>query len=78
MEKEGDGTRKGDQKLNWAQNKTLNESPINGVEVRYFESFKKNEYRYVGQMELVGDAYQEKQPDVDILSIQDFLTQLEV
>jgi 5-methylcytosine-specific restriction enzyme A len=53
----------GDQKLDSAQNKTLNECSTNGVAVHYVETFAKNEYRYVGQVELAGEPYQERQPD---------------
>ena len=53
----------GDQRLDSAQNKTLNESSTNGVGIHYVETFAKNEYRYVGQVELAGKPYQERQPD---------------
>ncbi|MBU0472349.1 MAG: HNH endonuclease [Nanoarchaeota archaeon] len=55
----------GDQSLNFAQNKTLNESGSNGVDVHLFEVFKKNEYVYQGRVELVANPYHEKQLDKD-------------
>jgi 5-methylcytosine-specific restriction protein A len=36
----------GDQELGYKQNKTLNESNSNGVQVYLFEVFKKGEYTY--------------------------------
>ncbi|MBD7970410.1 HNH endonuclease [Paenibacillus sp. Sa2BVA9] len=53
----------GDQSKSFAQNKTLNESNINGVEVYLFEVFKQKEYTYRGRVELAEEAYQENQPD---------------
>lgn len=52
----------GDQSLEFNQNKTLNESPINGVQVFLFEQFKVNEYTYLGPVELIQAPYTEKQP----------------
>jgi len=60
----GMGT-KGDQSFNFAQNKTLNESDNNGVSVHLFEVFVEKEYSYIGQVELSGKPYVEKQPDED-------------
>jgi 5-methylcytosine-specific restriction protein A len=54
---------KGDQKLDFAQNKTLAESPKNGVDVYLFEVFEKGQYTYAGKVELVGKPYQEEQLD---------------
>lgn len=53
----------GDQSKSFAQNKTLDESNINGVEVYLFEVFKQKEYTYRGRVELAEEAYQENQPD---------------
>ncbi len=53
----------GDQELGFLQNKTLAESNSNGVEVYFFEVFRRNEYTLVGQVQLVGDPYQEPQLD---------------
>lgn len=53
----------GDQDLNSSQNKTLNESPNNKVKVHLFEVFKPQQYTYIGEVVLIGDAYQEQQYD---------------
>ena len=55
----------GSQSLNAAQNKTLNESPQNGVSVHLFEVFQDKQYTYRGQVELANEPYQEEQPDQD-------------
>lgn len=52
----------GDQSLDFNQNKTLNESPVNGVQVFLFEQFKVNEYTYLGSVELIKEPYTEQQP----------------
>lgn len=51
----------GDQSLDSNQNKTLNESPVNGVQVYLFEQFKVNEYIYLGPVELTSSPYTEEQ-----------------
>lgn len=53
----------GDQSLEFNQNKTLNESPVNGVQVFLFEQFKVNEYTYLGPVELIKAPYTEQQAD---------------
>ncbi|BDM22055.1 HNH endonuclease [Pseudomonas sp. LRP2-20] len=53
----------GDQNLNLAQNKTLNELPKNNVTAHLFEVFKSQQYTYIGEVLLAGDAYQEQQYD---------------
>lgn len=55
--------KKGDQDINAAQNKTLNESDHNGVSVFLFEVFEENNYIYRGQVRLVDAPYQQKQTD---------------
>lgn len=50
-----------DQSLDFNQNKTLNESPVNGVQVFLFEQFKVNEYTYLGPVELIEKPYSEQQ-----------------
>ena len=60
----GMGT-KGDQSLDFSQNKTLSESTSNGVSVHLFEVFVEKEYSYIGQVELSVKPYFEKQPDED-------------
>ena len=57
--------QKGDQQIDSAQNKTLNESKSNGVGVHLFEVHVDGVYTYVGQVRLAGDPYQEIQPDVE-------------
>lgn len=58
----GMGT-KGDQSLDFAQNKTLNGSRTNGVNVHFFEVFKEKEYTYIGKIKLNSDPYIDEQPD---------------
>lgn len=56
---------KGDQSLTFMQNRTLAESPTNGVDIYLFEVFEPKGYHYVGQVELAGDPYPEEQLDED-------------
>lgn len=60
----GMGT-KGDQSLDFAQNKTLTESNNNGISVHLFEVFVEKEYSYIGQVKLSVKPYFEKQPAED-------------
>lgn len=55
--------QEGDQSLAFAQNKTLHKSSSNGVAVHLFEVFTPKVYTYIGEVELSGSAYSEKQPD---------------
>jgi len=55
----------GDQDINNMQNKTLNESGHNGVDVHLFEVMEPGEYTYCGRIELVDKPYTEIQPDQD-------------
>lgn len=57
--------KKGDQDINASQNRTLNESNTNGVDVFLFEVFEANKYIYRGQVKLSETPYQEKQKDED-------------
>lgn len=57
--------KKGDQDINASQNRTLNESNTNGVDVFLFEVFEGNRYIYRGQVQLSEKPYQEKQKDED-------------
>lgn len=57
--------KKGDQHINASQNRTLNESNTNGVDVFLFEVFEVNKYIYRGQVKLSETPYQEKQKDED-------------
>lgn len=59
--------KKGNQDINKTQNRTLNESNRNGIEVHLFEVFIKNNYIYRGRVKLVDKPYQEKQRDEDRL-----------
>jgi len=54
---------KGDQRLDYSQNKTLAESNENRVEIHLFEVYEEKEYTYVGRMILTGKPYSERQLD---------------
>ncbi|MGG7160084.1 HNH endonuclease [Clostridium baratii] len=51
----------GDQSLEFMQNKTLNESKINGISIYLFEVFEDKKYTYMGEVELADDPYSEIQ-----------------
>lgn len=53
----------GDQKLDFAQNKTLKDSAKNGVIVHLFEVFKDTEYTYAGIVKLAKPPYKVTEPD---------------
>ncbi|NPS53595.1 HNH endonuclease [Pseudomonas aeruginosa] len=55
----------GPQTLEFNQNRTLSESPTNGVAVHLFEVFIKRVYTYIGEVVLAGDPYQEQQLDAE-------------
>lgn len=55
----------GDQDINYMQNRTLNESGFNGIDVHLFEVMEPGEYTYCGRIELVSKPYTEIQPDQD-------------
>ena len=57
--------KKGDQKLDFMQNKTLFESNINSINIHLFEVHKKGEYYYHGLVSLANEPYFEKQLDED-------------
>jgi 5-methylcytosine-specific restriction enzyme A len=57
--------QRGNQSLNSAQNKTLAQSDINGVEVHLFEVEIEKEYIYQGRVVLSEKPYTEIQPDAD-------------
>lgn len=57
--------QKGDQKLSFAQNKTLSESNTNSVKVFLFEVFEEGKYIYIGQVKLSAQPYQESQRDIE-------------
>lgn len=54
---------KGDQSLDFMQNKTLAQSGSNGVNLYLFEVFKEREYTYIGQVQLAANPYEEPQLD---------------
>jgi 5-methylcytosine-specific restriction protein A len=56
---------KGEQSLNFMQNKTLSESNTNDVAVHFFEVFTEKVYTYQGQVLLSGKPFQEQQDDED-------------
>jgi len=56
---------KGEQSLDFMQNKTLNESNANGVDIHFFEVFTEKVYTYQGQVLLSGKPFQEQQDDED-------------
>lgn len=53
----------GDQRLDYSQNRTLNESNENGIDVYLFEVFKDREYTFVGKVQLAGAPYQDREED---------------
>ena len=55
----------GDQEIHLSQNKTLSQSKTNGVDLHLFEKFKEREYTYRGRVELTGEPYEERQPDLN-------------
>lgn len=54
----------GDQTLG-TQNKTVAESHSNGITIYLFEVYKDKEYTFIGEVHLIGEPFQEKQPDID-------------
>lgn len=57
--------KSGDQKINFAQNKTLTQSNENGIEVHLFEVFEATKYIYRGEVKLVAGPYQDRQKGED-------------
>ncbi|MBR4486389.1 hypothetical protein IKS57_03400 [bacterium] len=57
--------KKGNQSINFAQNKTLNNSKRNDTKLYLFECYKKNEYYYRGEVELAGSYFYDKELDKD-------------
>lgn len=60
----GMGT-KGDQNIEFAQNKTLAIAKAEGIKVYLFESYKDNEYYYNGEVEVVGPITTAKEIDIE-------------
>jgi 5-methylcytosine-specific restriction protein A len=57
--------KSGYMELNYAQNKTLNESRFNGVNIFMFEVNNPGEYSYLGKAVLDGEPYQGFQQDMN-------------
>lgn len=57
--------KSGDQELHFMQNRTLNESKTNGIDVHLFEVLKAGNYIYKGPIELSAAPYQETQKGED-------------
>ena len=57
--------KNGDQRLDWAQNKTLAESKYNDVDVHLFEVLDEGNYIFCGHVQLVGEIYQDTQLSED-------------
>lgn len=55
----------GDQKLDYAQNRTLSHLQTNGVKVYLFEVFTRGQYTYGGEVKLVGEPYTKSQHGID-------------
>ena len=53
----------GDQGLDFYENKTLNESNVNGVTVYLFEKFEGHEFVYRGIVKLIGSPFQQEEND---------------
>ena len=58
----------GHQSLTYAQNQTLATSPSTGIPVHLLEALEPLKYTYAGEVELVGEPYQEEQLDKDGLA----------
>jgi 5-methylcytosine-specific restriction protein A len=59
---------KGDQMIDFKQNKTLRDSLHNGVKVYLFEILLSGLYTYRGEVKLVAEPYQARQSDKNGLS----------
>ena len=57
--------QRGNQNINGAQNKTLNESNSNGVDVYLSEVFKSTYYTFRGRVKLIAEPYQKEQLDIE-------------
>lgn len=55
--------KKGDQDINFQQNKTLAQSRVNGVTVLLFSSTARDEYVFEGEVVLAAEPYYEIQSD---------------
>ena len=57
--------QKGDQSLDFMQNRTLRYSNTNKVDVHLFEVFEEGKYIYQGEVKLVDEPYQKVQRDFE-------------
>jgi len=57
--------QRGNQNINGTQNKTLNESNSNGVDVYLSEVFKSTYYYFRGRVKLIAEPYQKEQLDIE-------------
>jgi 5-methylcytosine-specific restriction protein A len=55
----------GNQSLDFDQNRTLLESPFNGVHIYFFEVFTPTQYFYEGEVTLIDQPKQKLHPDMD-------------
>lgn len=53
----------GNQSLDYSQNKTLNNSNRDNITLYLFEVFIAGRYKYIGEVYLAGEPYEELQPD---------------
>lgn len=60
----GMGTR-GDQDINFRQNRTLRDSPSSGLQVFLFEKLGTNRYLFHGEVVLADEPYEQVQADLD-------------
>ena len=65
--------QKGDQSIDFMQNKTLANSGTNGVEVHLFEVFTRKKYVYQGRVKLVEEPYRAPQNDFEGVTRQVWL-----
>lgn len=56
---------KGDQSLDFRQNRTLAESNTNGVSVHLFEVYEPKQYTYLGKVKLAGEPIESTQKDTE-------------
>ena len=56
---------RGDQSIDYLQNKTLSQSATNGVSLYLFEVYEPRSYLYRGQVTLFDRPFEESQPDLD-------------
>lgn len=57
--------KSGDQSLSFMQNDTLHKLDVYGVKAYYLEVWKKNEYKFIGQVDISNPPFQEPQTGED-------------